>query len=48
MEVTGGNGADIVIDYSGAPICQKAAINSAAKLGKVVIFRNFPSGIRTI
>lgn len=36
MEVTGGNGADIVIDYSGAPICQKAAINSAAKLGKVV------------
>lgn len=36
MEATGGNGADIVIDYSGAPICQKAAINSAAKLGKVV------------
>ena len=32
----GGNGSDIVIDYSGAPICQKAAINSAAKLGKVV------------
>lgn len=25
MEATGGNGADIVIDYSGAPICQKAA-----------------------
>lgn len=36
MEATGGNGSDIVIDYSGAPICQKAAINSAAKLGKVV------------
>ena len=42
IEATGGNGADIVIDYSGAPICQKAAINSAAKLGKVVFLGNFP------
>lgn len=36
MEATDGNGADVVIDFSGAPVCQKAAILSAAKLGRVV------------
>jgi L-iditol 2-dehydrogenase len=29
-------GCDVVIDYSGTPVCQKAAIRSAAKLGRVV------------
>ena len=36
MDATNGAGADVVIDFSGAPICQKAAIRSAAKLGRVV------------
>lgn len=36
MDATNGVGADVVIDFSGAPICQKAAIRSAAKLGRVV------------
>lgn len=36
MDATDGNGADVVIDFSGAPVCQKASILSAAKLGRVV------------
>lgn len=36
MDATDGLGADCVIDFSGAPSCQKAAILSAAKLGRVV------------
>lgn len=36
MRETEGLGADVVIDFSGAPVCQKAAILSAAKLGRVV------------
>ena len=36
MDNTDGYGADCVIDFSGAPICQKQAILSAAKLGRVV------------
>ena len=47
MEATGGNGADIVIDYSGAPICQKVQLIPQQNLASC-IFRNFPSGIRTI
>ncbi|MCI8326766.1 MAG: galactitol-1-phosphate 5-dehydrogenase [Lachnospiraceae bacterium] len=36
MDATDGFGADVVIDFSGAPVCQKASILSAAKLGRVV------------
>lgn len=36
MKVTEGLGADVVIDFSGAPVCQKFSIQSAAKLGRVV------------
>lgn len=36
LKETEGLGCDVVIDFSGAPVCQKAAIRSAAKLGRVV------------
>lgn len=36
LDITDGEGADVVIDFSGSPACQKAAILSAAKLGRVV------------
>ena len=36
MDATEGEGADVVIDFSGAPVCQKASILSASKLGRVV------------
>lgn len=36
MEATGGLGAQVVIDFSGAPVCQQAAILSAARMGRVV------------
>ena len=36
LDATDGLGVDVAIDFSGAPICQKAAIRAAAKLGRVV------------
>ena len=36
MEATGGQGAQVVIDFSGVPDCQQAAILSAARMGRVV------------
>ena len=37
IEATGGEGADIVIDFSGVPAAQKQAIMMAAKMGHVVL-----------
>ena len=36
MTATGGQGVRVVIDFSGVPDCQQAAILSAARMGRVV------------
>lgn len=36
-EATSGHGADVVIDFSGAPAAQKQAIRMAGKMGRVVL-----------